>query len=108
MLSAITGLPFGEAGQAPRSAGLGARRPVPACSDSRRKAADPHGSHCSNRKCRRKRDCTRSVRALLELLLLVGPLLVGIMAPLVMPFATAAWLVALRAYDRAPALPKIE
>ena len=38
----------------------------------------------------------------LHLLLLVAPLLVGIVAPLVMPFATAAWLIALRAYDRAP------
>ena len=41
----------------------------------------------------------------LHLLLLVGPLLVGVVAPLVMPFATLGWLLALAAYDRAPALP---
>ncbi|MDQ6619362.1 MAG: DUF599 domain-containing protein [Pseudomonadota bacterium] len=43
----------------------------------------------------------------LHLLLLVGPLLIGIVAPLVMPFATVAWLIALRAYDRAPAMPQV-
>lgn len=44
----------------------------------------------------------------LHLLLLVAPLLIGIVAPLAMPVATIAWLVALRAFDRAPSVDSTE
>jgi hypothetical protein len=45
----------------------------------------------------------------LHVMLLLAPLLVGMLAPLAMPFATVAWLVALMViYDRAPPQLAIE